>query len=471
MSKKVIDVKGLGGIDTRHTRDLSHFSAGKNFLTQGDALKTRNGCSEVASSFAAPVIALFKAGMPTITTRLLAQEGRNLHHLVDGSWSTLKSDLTAGKRLRGCRLINRLILVNGPERLSYDIPSGILSSLVVPGDTQIPNLEYVVTWKFRVFGWAPNYAGSNYLRFCGSVSDAEGGDPDDFTIDPTVWPPDFTLDISGDAGAPLLMALPFGNHLLCLAKNNYWMVYGNTEEDFQTQYGGTTNVHSPETCSLVGSTAFWLGVENDKPHVYAYTGTEPEPISAPVDELLADMSLSNVVSFSFQSQYWLVFRDDTKSTAFIFDLDEKEWYIYEFPFIIESASAFGSYLGTEYLYLGLANNKIAKVDDSTTDMGTAITTEMKIGPFEASSMQFKSRTLYLNAEPNNAFNLDVYIQVDDKPEKGPKSVTFAQASGMVIKSCKLGKLKARSCNIRLTTTDRIDELQKISIVVSPRAVK
>lgn len=461
MPKELATINSITGIDTRHTAPANSMRGGKNFRTRGGALMTRPGCSIVETPFSTSVVSLFQAGMPTKKTRLLAQEGTNLWQRTESSWTKIKQNLTDGKTLRGCRFIDKLILVNGSERLQYDIKNGTISSLVT-GSDPIPELEYVITWKSRVWGWAPSKSNSNFIRFCGY--------DDDDMIDPKVWPADFTLDISRDSGSPILMAMPSINHLLVLAKNGFWQVYGDTEEDFSIQYGGAACVVSPEVCNMVGNLIFWLGEERGKKTIYVYSGTSPVPISGPIDDLLQKISLDQVTSLSFLNQYWLVANEGPKSTVFVYDVEEKTWYIYEYPFNITCGSPFAEYRETETMIVGTKDMGLLALDESPRDITEPITTEF-VFELDAKSREFKSRTLHINAEPKRPFTLEIYLSADGKEEQPVKYVSFDKAEGAVFKPTKLGRIKGRTCRIRIRSTDRIEEIQEIGLVIKPRAVK
>ena len=77
------------------------------------------------------------------------------------------------------------------------------------------------------------------LYFCGY--------DDNSMIDPTVWPPTFTLNVGGTVGSPIFGAFDAGNVLLVLTENSYTPIYGNTEEDFEVSTAGQTNVLRPRS--------------------------------------------------------------------------------------------------------------------------------------------------------------------------------------------------------------------------------
>ncbi len=368
---------------------------------------------------------------------------------------------------------------------AYDINKGTMTALLPGTDCVVPQMEYVVNWKNRIWGWSPNGTFSSRIYFCGY----------DETVTTVLskdhWPVDFFLDISGETGLPLLMAIPFQTHLLILTQMGYWRVWGNTEDDFAIQYGGATSVYSPDTCVFVNDVAFWLGVEDGKNVVYSYSGTSPIPISQPIDEFIISKSLTDVMGFSVYNQYWLCFPNSPAhyTTCYVFDLNENEWYIYEFPFIITAVTMHGSYNSRKYLHIalkeigGVAHYYIIKLDGSDADAHgmteeTSVTTDFVYGPFELDSLAFKSRTLWVNAQPRADYDINFYMKVDGKTERGPIAGAFVAALNastgeydVTTIRIKLKRLKGRNCYVRGTTTEKITDLQKIDLVVSPKSVK
>ena len=207
MSKVASNTNTMGGIDTRPNKNASRFYEGSNFYTRAGSLFSRPGTVLIDSNFEGDVVAMIQAPLPGHDTVLIVQVGHKLYHLVDDTW-TLKYTLTSDTPVKSCRFINKIIMVNGTDRIIYDIENDSYETLVVSGVEEIPELEYVTAWKFRAFGWSPNTADSHMLKFCGY--------DDDDMIDPKVWPPSFTLNIGGSAGSPIFNAFPAGNHLLVL---------------------------------------------------------------------------------------------------------------------------------------------------------------------------------------------------------------------------------------------------------------
>lgn len=461
--KQPFEIRAFGGINTNHSRQLGESSKGKNFYTSNGSLITRNGCSAITPPGGIGAIkSLHSAPKVSLDTKLLLEEGVNLWHktTVAGAWSTIKTDLN-GSFLDSARWLDYVILVNGNQKRAYKVSDGTIADLTNSSGGSVPNMEYVITWRTRIYGWGPNFAESHLLRYCGA--DANG----DITKDN--WPPDHALDIGGEAGSPVLDCVSFPTHLLALTRKGYARVYGSHGDGWEIYRSLGMGIYGPRLVAMVGDMAIYLGADLK---VYGNSGSTPIHISPNIDELLSKEDFSNVKAYGYLGQYWLVFSNTAANTskAYVFDTNEKGWFIYEFPFAINSFCEFGNYLGQEYLYLGLNDARIAKMDSSSTDLGAAITTELNLGPYEVESRQLKIKRLWLNAEPKSNFTLNIYTTTDLAVEEGPETLSFVtgkQNSGEVM----LSGIRGQNVTHRITTTDKINELQKATIVVVPKGVK
>lgn len=467
-NRKAIDIKGFGGIDTRHIRKLGQFSDGKNFWTRSGALFTREGCSLITGTpFTAPIRSIHSAGKAGLTTRLLVEEGVNLWHrlTVGGAWVNIKNNV-AGNTYDSTIWAtpfgdSYLLLVSGAQMLIYDIAAGTITAMQNLDGGTVPPMEFVTTFKGYVFGWAPNYSYANLVRFCGLDNNERQ------SID--YWPEDHALDVSGNASEPVIDVIPFQTHLFVLTTKGYYMVYGSGPTNFETSPGGRVGAYGLRCSAMAGDLAIWLGLDNGVRRVYAYSGTSAFPISQPIDELLQLADFTNVRAHGFGNQFWLLTPAASKTTAYAFDVMEKAWFIHEFPFRVAAGCGFGSYLAREYLHLGLHDNRLIMLDDSTTDLGAAITTTFDIGPVNIDNRTFNVKTFYVNAEPRNDFDIDVYAQVDSKALAGPYTAGFE--TGEVVTRSVKPRAKGQNITLRVTTTDKINEIQSATLTVIPRAVK
>lgn len=462
-----IQIKQFGGIDARHTRNLGNPSDGKNYIIRGGRLKTRGGCSLVDSSFTGAIKSIHSAAKVQVTTRLLVEEGANLwHRLYDsGAWANLLSNVS-GNGFRSCIWQDYLIMVNGTQMMAYDIMTGTITSLL----GSPPPLEHVLMWKFRIFGWAPNYAHSNYLWFCGF----DNGDPPNLSMD--VWPAINFLDVSGSSGTPIMTCVPYQTHILVLTQKGYWRIYGDTEEDFSVKYGGYAHIVNPDCLAVAGEMAFWLAQISGVRKIFTYTGTSPVEVSQPIEDLLQGLTalaVTNSFALGGQSQYILICPDAVAgiTTEFIFDTSINEWHIHEYPVVVTCACNYGEYMHEETVHFGLSDARILELDDSATDFGNKITTEFILGPISLGGLRYKEKCLYLTAVPANDFTLNIYVTEDNQPEYGkPFTVTF-KVGGITTEQVRLTSVRGQNIALRITTTDPINVLQEAELTITPGTVK
>ena len=95
----------------------------------------------------------------------------------------------------------------------------------------------------------------------------------------------------------------------------------------------------------------WVGKDiSGELVVNIYTGTEPTIISGPIQEYLDDIDNNGVFTKSFLNQFWLVSPGTTTTRVFVYDVTEGEWFIYDFPFVLQSGTEFGEYLKDDDIY-------------------------------------------------------------------------------------------------------------------------
>jgi len=455
----------FGGIDARHTRQPGNPSTGKNFYTKNGELFTRGGSTTVNTdpAFADRVFTINSAGKVGVSTRLLVEEGSNLWHtLYEGStWSKLMDGTVEGNGFNSCRWQDYFIMVNGSQMKAYNIAAGTLADL---GGSP-PSLEDVVTWKNYIFGWAPNYINSNRLWYCGE----DGGG----NISKDIWPATNFLNIGGDVGAPVMKFVPCRDHAIALTFKGYFRVWGTPPIDLEKSYIGNINLYHGRLLASAADMPIWLGLEGGYRRIYSYSGTVAMPISMPIEEMLQSYS-SGTIDFSravgIANQWWLFvpILAENYTIAFVFDVTEKKWFIYEFPFIIRSACVHSNYMGREYIYCGLGaavSSKWAiKLGDYTTDAnGSAITTDFTLGPYDVFDAEITARTLYLNGKPRNDFSLNIYPRMDNEAE-GPAIPMSFTTGQPVTQKIPLGTNYGYNLSLRISTTDKINALRKGSIV-------
>ena len=477
-SEKPITINAFMGLNTLHTRQAGQLSGGKNCVVSAGSLKTRYGCSAVAGgetvlpdgvTFAA--IKSIHSAVQSGAERLLIEEGTNLWHrpTATGAWELLIgagkaiTALTAGTTLSSCRWDDFLILVNGTQMLAYDITNGTIAAL---GGTP-PAMEYVAEHNHILFGWAPNKAGANKVYFCGYVEGTVRRSKDAWDVD------EYMIDVGGNSGNPVLAYIPYSTHYLALTKNDFWRIYGSTEADFSNLYGGPTSLVNSRCAVKVKDHIMWLGQDGRTYRVFAYTGTTPVPISMPVEDLFSDYVFADPWVYGGTNEFMLFLPDATnsKTVVLVFDVLERQWQTpHEYPGVFNDAAEFGSYLQRRYVNIGLADGTLARLDDSETDFGADIESEFSIGPVDIDGRKLVIKNIWFKADPKNDFDIDVYSIADDKDEKGPQPLSFSDGA-VVDAKVRFGTFRGQNLSLRCTSTDRIDELQKITIVVEPKAVK
>jgi len=467
--KESIGVQYFGGINKLHTRQPGQLSAGKNFYTKSGSMYTRDGITLLADTpFTNPIRSIHSAGKVQTTTRLLVEEGGNLWHRLHtaGDWEKIKSNVAGNGYSSTAWSIPQgnafLILASGSQGLVYNIAAGTLSNLI-NNDGAVPNFEFVTTWRGFVWGWATNWPGSNLIRFCGYDTNQK------VSID--YWPLDFAINPSEDPGEPVLAAHPFGSHMFILTPRGYYRIYGYSEDNFEVTRGGKIGVYAVRCSSIFDNSIVWLGQDKK---VYLYSGTSANPISEPVDELLRVESAARFVyatTYAMGNQFWLVLPDVTAGTTrvYVFDLTEKAWFVFEYSVVIKCGCLFGSYMDIETPYFGLYDNRVLSVG-GTTDLGEAITSEFNIGPFYIDSRKFKLKRVYFNAEPRNDFTLSVSTVTDQDDEQEQGDIEF-EAGGQVAKDLKISGVKGQNVSLRVSTTDKINELQSATLVITPKSLR
>jgi len=480
-NKKPIDIKGFGGINKSHTRNVKQPSIGKNFYTKNGALFTRPGLVEISDppSVTAPIYSIHSCKQAQLTERLIIQSGSELHHRTDelNPWALLASSISGYGYGNVWR--DHLILSFGAKVLDYSIETASASDLR-GGATAMPGCLFTATWKDYLWtipgpNWAPAYKtqfnGYQYEPVDPEVPDGEQQIVD---RDITEWPEEYNVPMSD--GTSLMAGLPLGSSLFCITGASTWHIYGNNEDDFEVHQGSRVGAYeNGDFCpaALVSDMPMWLG--NDR-KVYRYTGSVVEPISQPIDDLLEDeFAEAGLIPrvYSLDNKFWLfalrniLVGDTDKETTncYVYDPAEREWYIYEFSGHILSA---GIYDGK--IHLGTKEGKILVMDDTVVvDDEVDITTSLTVGPLNSQGRVMNTKTLHLTADPANDIDIAVYTSVDGEAEVSQGTVSFEEG---VLSTQKI-RINARGKNIsvRLESTNKVDELQSATLTVIPKALK
>lgn len=471
MEKQPIDITKFGGINKLHTRELGQASIGKNFWTKSGSLVTREGCSYLGPSFSSAIKSMHTGG--TINTQQkLFVEVENSLYLVDGSNKTVVRSGLSGPPLDSVQYSQFIVFGNGNQMFSYNLKTGTTEDLKniskrengndVISSSPVPSMSRFLSYRKYLLGFAPEKENGNKIYFNGPLLDQDGAD---LGMNKDVWPPDHSLTIGSSEGTSIIEAIPFNTHLFLLTRRNSWRIYGYSKDNFEVNTGGSVGVYGTGLAQLVGEIIIWVG--NDK-RVYAYSGSDTYPISQQIDELLYDKDMGSAFTHTDGVRFWLVF-PSSPTVCFVFDLLEKNWYIHEFPFRIKSAV---TYYGVEQsLYFGTEDGRILKLSGEGNDAGTPIETEFMIGPFDLESRKVKVKSLWVNSEARNDFNLTVLPSVDDESRTFKPIPLQVKKGEQKSQRVRMSGVKGLNISLKITSKDRISELQKLTLSVVPKGVK
>lgn len=451
MAKPIV-IEKFRGINKSHTRDINELSGGKNFRIVNGRLLTRPGSVSVTPpSPSASIKSLHAAPKVSVDTRLLLEEGTNLWHKTTGAWTTIKTGLN-GTRLNSDRWFDYLILVNGNDKLAYDVANMTIANL---GGTP-PAMQHVLTWKFRIFGWAPDFSAPHRLYFCGYDANQD--------ISKDVWPSTYFLNIGGSSGLPIQNCIPFPTHLVCFTKKYFKRVYGDTEANFEILDGADVGLYAPRLAVLVGDILFFVG---DDRKIYAYSGSSPVYMSSGIDELLDNEDYATGFMLNLDNKLWLIFPGASTSNIYMFDPTEGGWFADVYPAVITAGYSHGAYNSPESVYFGTGAGTMFKLDNSIiTDFNaSSITTEAELGPIDVGGADFWLNTAYVQADPKSSFGLSIYATCDRRTQQGPFSTSFT-AGAQDYKEIPLKQVRGMNIMLKLSSSDRIKELQKITVVPS-----
>ena len=480
--KNAIDIPAFGGINKSHTRKPSQPSEGKNFWTVNGSIRTRDGLTEVTeATFTDPIYSLHSCKEAQVTENLIVQSGSKLYRtLLLGH----EGFLLIQEGIDGFGYSNTyrgyLVISFGTKLIAYNVSTGNIGADL--RNLGAPGAMFTATWKDYLFTipgarWAPAYQ----LQFNGY--DYEPPDPEFPDLPPKIidrdifeWPEEHNIKVHD--GSSVVAALPMASQLFIITEEGTWHLYGNNEDDFElikgSRIGGYRNPLFG-IASLVADYPMWLGNDN---RVYMFTGSVVESISQPIDELLEAEDAAGYWYprvYGFGRQFWLLVvrglyegqGEQETTTAYVFDTNERAWSVMEFGAHILCMCRYDN----QFLF-GTKDGKILRMDDASDkphDLTEPVTTEIVLGPYEIQGRKLKFRSLHLNAEPRNVFTISVTRIVDDKDESDAKELEFTTGRQMT-KRVKIGG-KGQNVAVRLTTTDRVNELQGATLVYSPRRLK
>jgi len=472
----LIDVPKLRGINQSHLRNIGQFSDGKNFVCHDGRLKTREGTKDYPGSFpfASPVLSLHHATTVGVSPRLIAESDGRLYRRIgeDGAWVQLielgGNDYVSSTPWGTEDGVTYMIFANGNVYL-YDVGANSISEMYNEeegvDDTDL-NFEFVTTFKGRVFGWHPNGVGANLLFFCGYNENEE--------IDVGFWPPDFAVDPTyGSATETILCVLPRRESLFILTDKRYALMYGSSEEDFDISFGGFIGVYDVRLADVVGDHVLWLGTDK---RVYGYSGTTAYPVSAPIDEYLeaeTDFTYAWAKSFGTQWRLHVPNIDDEYTTVYVFDSTDEEWYRWIIPTVLRCGATYKEGTsGPETVLHGTHDNNIIQYDATLDeDFGDEIETDFTIGPFDNESRDGKLRSLHITYHDKQKTKFVIYNSVDHKRLSRASTIRFKGTESVVTKRGRLRRKKGKNLYIKISSTDKVNELHKVTVAFVAGKVK
>jgi hypothetical protein len=485
VQRKTIAIPSFGGINYLPNRSAGQASWGRNFYTKNGSLFTRGGYSTITAPDLPdgpfPIISLHSAGAGKVTTRLLAQVDGFLYRLLSdvGVFTEIESAVGSGKMYSGCWTsyasvddtapTTYLLLGNGTKMYAYAIAGDRLETIVqdVTGTGSLPQMGNFIAYGGPAggfaFGWWPNGSTPNVINFNGYDDET----PQQISKD--YWPPDFVITLNVPGTEPVLDCFAIGGYMLILTPHTYTMLQGINEDNFEWDtYGGTGELQMGVS-ALVGDSVFYLGSDL---RVYETAGSGPAPVSEPIDYYLRQENFNGAYpafALGINGQYHLFVPNATTTRDYVYDTDEGEWYVNEYAFIATCGCIHGDYLQTQYIHLGTADGQIVKLDDSADDNGTAIETQLVLGPFP-DTVRSRVTTLRLVSQPSAAFTVNAYCKTDEYAETSPAYFDFvADGTTQTVKQYLPGQIGYNS-QIRLGTTDSVNLMQGL-ITVVPREAK
>jgi len=479
--KKTINVPGFSGINNLNIKDTNEIVTGKNFRTfQGELVSRKGNIILTEKIFDNTVKSIHSCGVPQMTSRLLVQEGTNLW-LKNGTdaWQNLSTTISSAQlnstqwsTFREGR-DSQLVLSNGANNYLFNINAGTdISELTNMNEISydVPNMEKVTTHQGRVFGWSPNYAPANTIKFNDYITIGEDADAKKY-IDIDYWNPAFQIDPS-NINETTLEFISFDTHGLALTNRGAYRLEGYDETNFSTSVVGKYPVYGMNCASKVSNYIIYVGRDSNKLKVYAYSGSDIVSIGEKIEEELNSRTFTKIFTIGHDGKFYIFMPDASDTKVFIFDTIEKQWYIDIYEKIFTCASIHHeNFLEKGFLYVGTDNGDLVKFDNTaTTDFGvTTYSTEFEY-LLELGREKSKLKRIWITAEPKHNFTLNVVCQGDNNLETETFVCNFVEGEQMIHK-LKIRRAKGSNMRIKFFTDDDIDKLVHVSFVVIPKKLK
>jgi len=284
---------GLNVKDSEHMIADNQCIDIKNFyFDQKGALSKRNGSKEYNTSAidSNPILSLFRFYKSSGSFQeFLCLSGSTLYKGDDigGTWTSIKTGLTAGKRCSFAVWGDLCYMWNG-----YDTPMQYDGTTVSDVSGSPPNGKYVVFRKDRLYvAGDPN--NPNRIYFCD-------------TGNPTSWSTGSNyIDIRSNDGDMITGILPLGDSLVIYKNNSVWMLAGTQTSDFFLSM----------VLSKVGCMAPGTLVEYHNIHiflhrlgVFSFNGVNAQILSEKIEPRILDINATYIAKAAggiYKNHYWL----------------------------------------------------------------------------------------------------------------------------------------------------------------------
>ena len=479
--RKNIPVSAFSGVNNLNIKDTTEIVTGKNFRTfQGELSSRKGNIILIEKIFDNAVKSIHSCGVPQMTSRILVQEGTNLWlkngtdnwTLLDDTISSAQLNSTQWSTFREGR-DSQLVLSNGANNYVFNINAGTgISELTNLSEISydVPKMEKVTTHQGRVFGWSPNYAPANTIKFNDYIVIGEDADAKKY-IDIDYWNPAFQIDPS-NINETTLEFVSFDTHGLALTNRGAYRLEGYDETNFSTSVVGKYPVYGMNCASKVANYIIYVGRDSNKLKVYAYSGSDIVSIGEKIEEELNSRTFTKIFTIGHDGKFYIFMPDASDTKVFIFDTIEKQWYIDIYEKIFTCASIHHeNFLEKGFLYVGTDNGDLVKFDNTaTTDFGvTTYSTEFEY-LLELGREKSKLKRIWITAEPKHNFTLNVVCQGDNNLETETFVCNFVEGEQMIHK-LKIRRAKGSNMRIKFFTDDDIDKLVHVSFVVIPKKLK
>ena len=440
-------------------------------------LRTRDGCSLVVSDFANPIKSIHSAPKVNMNTKLVVEVGTVIWHRVseEGVWDDIQSDAASNYGYSsvlwttvdstGLAADNLLLLAGGRRLYIYSIDTGTMgvwSNFSPEMSGVMPKMDRIWKHEDSLFGCGLTDAYPNRIYVCGL--DENGN------ISHEYWPEKNWFDVSTTAAEPALEGVSLGGHMIIFTTRKHYRVYFSRDgEDISVDSSevGKVGLYKMGCATKVGNLCIWLTQEDGDFRVYAYSGSEALPISEKIESLFAGHSFTNVFCFENGGQFWLVLPNSPTGKTTVFVYDKGDWFIYEYPFIINCAAGFGAVMGREYVHLGLNDKRISRIDDSEYDLDIhVIENDMTIGPISGEGNKIALKRLYLTAEPDYDLVIDVFGKSDGEDEISQDQL-ISDRNKLTTSDIRLSNVRGYNVSLRLNTYGTLRGVMGGRITVLP----